>query len=151
MWLCQLAYLLPLQDFNRDLMLISKKPESCWLAMTGLQCELELTTSRDAIRQEGLVFVFLAVRPFSLSLPLCAQTPGWWCRLPFSKLQTERTGTNPLSGEELIMTGGIRPLPISLSFTLSVSVVCYTGCTALTQWTAGYCRLLKWHFCICPD
>lgn len=31
-------YSLPLSDFSRDLMLISKKPESCWLAMAAAPC-----------------------------------------------------------------------------------------------------------------
>lgn len=32
------CYSLPLHDFSRDLMLISKKPESCWLAMAAASC-----------------------------------------------------------------------------------------------------------------
>lgn len=34
------CYSLPLSDFSRDLMLISKKPESCWLVMAAASCLL---------------------------------------------------------------------------------------------------------------
>lgn len=32
------CYSQPLHDFSKDLMLISKKPESCWLAMAAASC-----------------------------------------------------------------------------------------------------------------